>query len=195
MTCLALLMAVVIFGGCGNDDDDKGGSGVFDRKITAQVENGSNYNSLIKSVKAISRYGDDGENEYVHVQGSYSNGSFTLTLPQTVNNLYLWNIEKEFQSAEINNKSANIMILRQFFCYNSNDEFVGWIYQQKEATSSHIRLIYIYVDRDVTVSGSIYNMTLKKGWNKVYDTYSSGTNTGCTTEEVSGLKWYFEQVG
>ena len=203
-TIVASFAVIIMFAGCDSPDSELGtdaDSGGFDGIITAKVENGDAYNSLISKVKV--RVGYDYESgDELWVSGNYVDGGFTLTLPATLSDKFCDNILMYYNGPTISDIKANMAhISWDFECYNSNDEYVGWIIYKKEVRDDSWGddAYFIYVDRDVTVNGSeamgmgrrYYDMSLKKGWNIAYEISSnSGSGDVVTTEEVSGFKWY-----
>jgi len=173
---------------------EKPESGAFDGKITAKVENASEAdNANVSKVQAL-LWDDNIDDDVVIASGSYANGNFTLTLPQTVSNNLLENVEDRFgdPEVEISDKKANIAIVWGFYYYDGDDKRVGSLDYEK----GNIYAFFVYADKDVTVTGrssdnDIYNMSLKKGWNIVYDNPTSIGKKGYTTQSIDGLKWYF----
>ncbi|MDR1155405.1 MAG: hypothetical protein LBL04_11915 [Bacteroidales bacterium] len=201
--CLCLC-AGFAFTACNKDDDGPEASPI--ESITATVENGSSYD--LDQVKASIDYAGG---SYEVVSGSYTNGGFTLTLPKTVDARYLKPLFDEedlelfgsgIKVSDTNAKTAFLYIAG----YKSNVPKGSFWYIKELSASSEIEAEIVYVDRDVTVTGSgtffgdkeVMNISLKKGWNMWYDTE---TTTGTTTERTSatsdpgGLKWIFYKYG
>lgn len=180
------------------------------RTLTALVEDGSAYNSLIDNVKALINKEND-DNEYEVASGSYANGGFALNLPQNVLNDQLENITEVMpEIVTISNKNAK-MGDAYIVGYKSGTQ-VGmfWYsnYPPDTEVSSGCYTIFVYVDADVTITGSysemdgeytheeLYDASLKKGWNTLYCDFSDSPSTKTatatfTTNNPGGMKWYF----
>jgi hypothetical protein len=185
-----------------DDDDDDGGGGGGDAtgfKITATVENGSAYNSKISTVKAMAEdYTTD--TEAVLASGNYSNGGFIITLPTTPAVKYLGQMVSP--NITVSDPGAKFCIVEPLFEAYKGANSVGDLCYAKEGNSSVIFGMYMYADRDVTIDGKesgggvnvTFNLSLKKGWNIIYNTYSPYDNSqSLSSTVVSGLKWYFEE--
>ena len=177
-------------------------------KINAQVENGNTYNNYIRRVRADGYY-------YPLAVGTYSNGSFSLTIPNTISYDNLGWIGNYFNNhycyesdINISNNNVRIMSFDRIRGYSSIrgtwdwNDYVGDFIFGKTESNSVINTMYMFVDNDVNVTGtclSYYNdyrteylLNLKAGWNTVYLTVNSSGNRIISTTSVSGLKWYFE---
>jgi len=165
----------------------------FDSKIEAQVFNGDAYNSVFTTVKALANiYSDGTENYFKGVEiatGSYSNGGFTLNLPETMNNQYLNKIDDELDlGAGLTFSDANAKITAIIIQgYNSAGKAIGWF----EYSSSNIEGVICYVDRDVNVIGANedfrVNIRFKRGWNLLY--FEKKANK-VTTQTQYAMRWY-----
>jgi len=212
----ALIVSAAFVSSCNKDDDGGTASGAFDGVITAQVENGSQYNDLIKRVRAVGVGGAFGSGVYA------ANGSFTITLdlpPASTLSLLANDLEDLSDFVSISDKSAKWSDEVAIGAYSSSsgdfidDDIVGWFYYAKLSAdgNSGAEMILVYADRDVIVKGSKkqtyedgtftreFNMNLKQGWNRTYyvkkDTKMSDDNwdrySESTTNPVDGLKWLF----
>ncbi|MDR2621645.1 MAG: hypothetical protein LBC48_03575 [Dysgonamonadaceae bacterium] len=209
------LSAVVAFSSCDKDDDDNGGFNnmVQDNTITAVVENGNNYNDKIDTVKI--RAWDENTSSYKTLASTdYSNGGFTLQLPATVSDHYLYELFGDDEIPEgVSVSNLDVKTLdEEIGAYQSDSEYsIGEFYH---GTKDWYGML-IYVDGDVNVTGSFteteydeyddktytekikYNVHLKKGWNIAY---AKETEKGTLREyEVSsqvpsGAKWYFDDL-
>jgi len=172
--------------------------------INAQVENGNNYNN-IRRVRA------DGY-RYALAVGNYSNGGFSLTIPNktypelTIENFFNW-YYGDTDGLFISNKYASMESFSRIEGYSSNsgywdwNDYVGRFIYGKIESNSVTRTMWMFVDMDVHIIGSISssyygtyncNMNLKAGWNTVYLTETSSEDRIMSTISVNGLKWYFE---
>ena len=197
--CVSLLAAGIIFSGCKKDDSIP--TSEFDGKITANVENASEYPTVSK---IVARTWSGAE----ITSATYSSGSFTLTLPPSPEAKFLKEISSELSNiigflrigtefsfeGDINPKCV---IVDTFEAYDGSNNWVADLLYVKLGNPSSTYTNYIYVDLDITIDGSTdedvqISISLKKGWNTVYVTYNSTTDKEkWSTKEVSGLKWYF----
>ena len=222
--CLTVLAMTAFVGGCKKDKDKD--TTAF--TITATVENGSTYNATVKRVLAYAyTYNSEtGEEKLLPFFGNYVNGGFTLSFPNPLNSEWLNPISDYFSSyAIISDTTAKIQIVDDFLAISSpsgdwgngdfyawrGDNRVGWfIYVKDNGHDDWADALVVYVDKDVTLTGSregegqdgkwkdIFNVSLKKGWNWVYETGSVINEVyvyESTTQAVSGLKWYFDEEG
>ncbi|MDR2844384.1 MAG: hypothetical protein LBV57_07045 [Candidatus Symbiothrix sp.] len=193
---------------CEKDEDNTIPSGAFNGKIQATV---STNGVEVDTVKAFVWYDEEDEDdaEWEVARGVYKNGDFTLNLPEIVPAKYL---ETLFADAPDGIKVSNAKVK----CANFEDvsayyeeEEVGEFYYgyENEKDDYEIAALFIYVDRDVNITGSYTeyedgetytetdNVSLKKGWNTVYRKYSKSGNEWkgeITTTAPKGLKWYFD---
>ncbi|MDR2843609.1 MAG: hypothetical protein LBV57_03060, partial [Candidatus Symbiothrix sp.] len=215
---MAMAVAVMV-SGCdkleedGTDDGTKGGDTSTPFVITATVSTGG---VAVDTVKAfIWQYDEatDTESSFEVASGVYKNGGFTLNLPATLPAQYLQQLWDGDVPAGINISASNVKGagVGDIEAYKGLDE-VGDFWFGIDSPDIEIIAEFLYVDKDVTIIGShtgkddwdrewtiteTYNVSLKKGWNKVYVKYiESETNKTVTTEvtntEPSGLQWHFE---
>ena len=207
-----LLVVCFVYAGC-NKDDDKPSSGSID-KITAKVENGSNYDGQITKVQLVAW--NNSTNKYVMIaEGTWSNGGFTIDLAgKTLSNDYLYKFDDGDMpsTVKISNKDAKVCEDFRLVGVDEDGDDVTDFYYYKEDTNSEAGAGYFYVDSDVTITGtekhseedwestSTIKLNLKKGWNVTYYSGSckeSGSKEVCTstwtTNSVGGLKWHAEE--
>ena len=201
------------FTNCGgkDDDDNSGGSPL---QVNATVEEGSSYDiDEVRALIAIDEEYDEETGNYIWVgkeiaKGSYTGGKFSLNLPATVEDKYLESIEEYEEypaSISVSDRKAKGTVLA-IVGYKSGKQ-IGDFYNEKyletETSHSYYDVEYIYVDRNLTITGTEtdedgdtykYSVNMKKGWNLVYyvrtsdeDSYTRET----TTKAQSGLKWFF----
>ena len=203
---IACIFAGIVFTSCNNDDDGPGVSSIT--SITAQVEKGSEYD--LDVVKAVMYYG--AEDEYIVAEGGYKNGGFTIVLPSEVDGRYLEDIGEDMpEGIKISNASARIGAIN--LEGYKNEDYVDYFFHAKiEITEKVFSLIgggFIYVDKDVTITGSYseqtedginlsitFNTLFKRGWNAMYASFSMSDKDPTITVRVvtknpGGLKWYF----
>ena len=208
LNVIACIFAGIVFISCDKSDDDPGVSSIT--SITAQVVKGSDYD--LDNVKAVMYYGND--EKYMVAEGRYEIDKFTIILPSEVNGKYLENIGDDMPDGiKISDASASIGAI-SIEGYKSGDYVDDFYYAKIEIgiTEKSLSLIgggFIYVDKDVTITGSYsektddgmtlnvsFNVFLKKGWNIMYALLSmSDKNPAITikavTKDPGGLKWYF----
>ena len=187
------------FTSCKKDDDDS----PFDRKITATVENGSDYNSKIDVVKLVTlayNPSTDDKDEIVLAIGSYSNGGFMIKLPSKVDDKYLHEITQSgIHSWQNLSNSAKILDAVWIQAYK-NEEYVGvFVYGNRDIDAGGH---FLYTDRDLTMTGSgkqdeenawteTFNYSYIKGWNWWYVISDNDEKTHTyTTLAPNSLKWY-----
>ena len=215
---IALICAGMIFAGCNKKSNDPDGF------INAKVENGNSYDFDI--VKAIMEY-DDGHMTLAEVvaEGEYKNGGFSLNLPETINPMYLSLMydDEPLPGQEITISDETVMGNGIFIeayksgVYMGDFNYVGVTFEETTLSISFSisQGFYLYVDKDLTMSGSEYvieeflgidietninaDVALKKGWNIMYVTLSFSIGVGgasgtglVSTKNPGGLKWYFE---
>lgn len=209
MLCLC---AGVVLMSCNKDDDDDvpPANMVEGNQITAVVENGSSYDQVVDVVKALIDFDEDydGSNYWwigqTVASGNYTNGGFTLNLPATVDDQYLYNATDYFEGAKISDaglkigdivfqgyKSGDPVDEFRYYYGNENTSIDGWyIYADRDAT---IKLSDTYTENSYTYN-DLYSISVKQGWNLLYDIYTSSGNTRTwevTSAVQSGLKWYY----
>jgi len=191
-----------------NGDDNGNGDRPFNRTITAVVENGNNYNDLISKV-AI-RIWADGIHHTI-ATGTWANGGFTTTLPETVSTEFLLTLRYNI-SQDVNISDASARVAETII--NAYDE------QQRDrgrvaygTADLRSQMILLYVDRDVTITGAdphfddtndeqipngrytIWNLQLRAGWNRIYFIVKDEQTNYVSTEPISGLRWHFHYYG
>ena len=212
LALLPLFCGLILTSACSNDDENGNDNnndiptGWFDGTITATVVDGNEYNDLISGVEAVGLTFVDGGDIETIATGTWANGGFTITLPATLDNRFLFRIGDEFESDPdlldftVSNMDAMATIFDGIAirALDSDGNSLGSIWHYRENASSHI----IYVDRDVIISGTFYydgfsevwNISFRRGWNKLY-IVERETATGFeelrTTEYISGFRWYF----
>jgi len=170
-----------------NNDGNFGNSSIT--VINAKVENGENYNSTVKVVKAMA-YTSFNQGIVIGT-GTYSNSSFTIELPTTVDEQYLELILPNFglgdnEGIKVSNpnvKTCSIDIYgfdklnspygNQIVTFEYNTQLPSWTSNKDDRFHTYGEIIY--VNGDVTITGSYYdsdnthfNIFLKKGWNIMY---------------------------
>ena len=153
------------------------------------------------------------ENYELVATGKYENSEFKLTLPNTVDSSYLYNIRDVLYWSKFNisNPDAKMGEINDFDAYNEDGYRIGLFSYYEVASNKIVCVNYFYADRSVTIKGSYthwndYNnseirtcdMFLKKGWNVVYIvTEIMNRSYTMTTNRPSNitLEWYYEGWG
>ncbi|MDR2026337.1 MAG: hypothetical protein LBQ01_02105 [Prevotellaceae bacterium] len=176
-------------------------SGVIGNTLTVAVENGGRYNSLIDAVKLEI-------DDVALTSADYTNGGFTITLPESLNNWYLESFG--YIPSGITVSDSRVKVGYAYLeAYKSNSN-VGLFYRGTEEWEGEL----MYVDGDLSITGAYtdteeysgvtymatekYNMHLKKGWNIIYGKVTESGNSytvDITTTVPSGAKWYFYSYG
>ena len=178
------------------------------KTLTVQVEGGSTLNSQIDDVKAIlwpwDWGSDDVKGEEV-ANAVFSNGGFTITLPDNVNSALLNPIVDDFPAGiKFSNPNAKYNGLT-LFAFKSGTPVGRILYQTADGNSG---ADLIFADSDVVMTGSVsyseqginYIMTcntyLNKGWNLTFVIFeASGTtiNQTLTSNNPGNMKWYLSE--
>jgi len=223
LALLPLFCGLLLTSACSDNDlyDDDGTltSGWFDGTFTAIVQGGSNYNDLIDSVIATKWWdtGDDWGNEII-AQGNWSNGSFTMTLPETVDSRFLFRAGDEFPDfLTISDGNARISDGLGFRAIDANRCIVGSLWKAYTETENTLEGFFIvFADRDVTITGEytytdtwegvtytdtdVWNVSLRRGWNWVRESGKRIEENHwqyeiTTMSPPSGLRWHFDDWG
>ncbi len=195
----AMAASVSVFSGCGDDGDPSQGEGqnssAFDGKI--QVTGGDSLNSKIDFVKAFVGIHTANGYDYEVASAPYANGGFTLQLSETMPALNKFRLP---ESITVSDTTANVAE-SEIRAYKGATE-VGAFYYGYESDDFASRAIFMYADKDVSVTGSglrdnevlTYRISLKRGWNKAYGKWIKNTTPSTreySSTEPSGLKWIF----
>jgi hypothetical protein len=207
--CIATAFTNSAYGQTGNKPSAGGYT------ITARVENGNTYNSIISEVRSIV---DEGSFFQLpkQVSGAYVNGGFTVTLPGALDAKSLEDMSGLFGSEDISDKSAKYFVCPGLAGYDHSGIHIGNFAQydgssvkigkyddgeggeHRELEGWEHGVSFWYVDRDVTVNSlgdgesNPSNLVLKKGWNKVYVSSHSLTGNGnqtTTKPDDVNVKW------
>jgi len=158
----------------------------------------------------------DGDNDYFLLPAlattGYSNGFSFTNLPTPPPGSLVKFVESDFYISGITiSDNTTKLGFAGLFGFRNND----WIgeFLQAKMTEDHydIQVLYFYVDKDVTVTGSVsftegnfketltWHAGLKAGWNNVYmigeDTATTWTALLTTKAPTETLSWYFEENG
>jgi hypothetical protein len=203
MKAFVCLFTVVALCSCKKDnDDDAGSTSTIDNPITAKVENGSNID--VEKVKA-----EMGRLGYEVGLSDYSDGGFTLKLETSFPKEHLDVIEEIVPDSVTVSAYSVKGAWMDIKAYKSVDNgassvSVGSFKYATGTSESSWRSRYIVViDSEVNITGTgtithdgvaykeTYNVQLKKGWNIVYTKETNNRAIEITSQEPSGLKWYY----
>ena len=192
-----LLMVALILGGCSKDDDDLNGgkNDSFNGTVNAKVENGASYESQISTVWALydAEINSAGElRGRILSSGDYTNGGFTITLPD-IPSSFLVNVQTFFESGmkingdlEYSEPDAQILDA-DFFAISADNEYLDY-FVYTNAAAKRTTCLFIFADSNVTVKGGKdINVSLRKGWNRIF--WTPADNKVVSTAP-SGMKWY-----
>jgi hypothetical protein len=212
---IAAMLACSLMVACGDDDN---GDGWFNGTISGTVENANEFPNVRRIAATISFSEDD---RISLAYGNFSNGRFTITLPQTMDARYLEDISDfSFIDAgklpdNISNRNARLGTFWNLIGISSSSGAFSWddwvtevkygkLHDDGDWLSTWVR--FVYSDSNVTITGShtergtsweetySYDLSLKRGWNRIYCTYKyeSGSELySFSSKSVSGLRWYF----
>jgi|LSQX01.2.fsa_nt_gb hypothetical protein len=190
---LALGLTTAVFYSCNKDDDNDGGTngGSVSRITATNVINGSTQIKTVKVLAYWEREYDDGNDAIA--QAPFTNNGFTLELPATVGAKYLFLISEEApRGINISDENAKGLFLEDIRGYDGDDDEIGDFYLEEENGDNEYYTSWFYSDRDVTIKGEDdgekYNVTLKKGWNVVYDSYTDDSYS-LTSQKPSGVNY------
>ena len=181
--------ALVAMAGCKKDAEDFG-ENTFNRTITGTLEKG---NPAIRTVEATIL-------DEIIASGSYANGGFSITLPETVESSLCEKISDSFNGAKFSDRNAMTTYILGFESYDETGKFAGHILYQKEEAGLTDNAFFVYTDRNVKITGKhkppygnteteFDNLILKKGWNIVYVKNTARGKFVESNQEISGLKW------
>ncbi len=201
--CLTLFVSLIaltlIIPGCSDDDDDK------INPPTASVKNvTANINGITDLVDSVFLTIDPIGREIL-AKTEFKNNQFAFTFPETLESDYLSPIITDdlFKDFTISDKSAMICF-SEFYAYKGH-KAVGYFSYTDGANFGTKNSYYIYVDRDVTITGKnetsshtfiIINCAFIKGWNLV-TTYGNSSETEHSetweTATYTNLKWVYNK--
>ncbi|MDR1725416.1 MAG: hypothetical protein LBR28_03385 [Bacteroidales bacterium] len=200
MLAVMVIAAAVNFAACGDDDDDNNsGGGSINPPInngttslTVSVENGADLTNISTVIAAE-------EDVIFSDTADFNGGNFTLHLKTPT--VFEPIMDEAVEGINISDMQTQIAVFYYLTCLNASGNITAILQYGLGDT----QVFFMYADRDCDMIGSFsessegvtYNfnsdISLKKGWNKIYTTSILGTgmevNTTITTTEVSGMKW------
>lgn len=165
-----------------------------------------NGNDRIVTVKAVVDLYDSWDEEVI-ATGKYQNNGFRITLPPVIDNKYLYLFSEEFEGEnwiKISDPNAKVGGM-WLSAYNNKDKEIGYFYLFGLSTRYSVDAIYLYADRNFTVTGRYeypcgeyeeYNCSFKKGWNILYFVEENfNYNFTVTTQKPTGvdIEWIFDE--
>jgi len=205
-TCIAFFAAGIILSGCGKDKDAPGqgeSTTVFEGGTLTVTMEVDKYYEAVKSIKAYAIVYDNtvqGNVKQVEIASAPFSEGFTLNLPASPADQFLWNIFSFYPQSdytvEYEGATPRIAEVSQFMAFNSAGNHV---FELAHGIFSENNVVnFWYVNKDVKITGSKDNttcdVTLKQGWNRVYLKWEGTTATPIlkiTSTIPSGVGWYF----
>ncbi|MCL2074680.1 MAG: hypothetical protein FWH18_12210 [Marinilabiliaceae bacterium] len=189
--------------GIGTETNNNGDGGGL--TITAEVEDGNDYNHLVDKVRAIMYRGGE---TIIIAECGFKDGSFELKLPEEVGNNRLYDFEDLYDLSDESMSISNSVMFNWISLEAHKDgENVGTFNYLNQTSTAQANSEYWYVNSDVSIKVSnegdtwahTWDLPLKKGWNELFSEVSE-TNSGFKTfslslKEPSGLKWQLEFTG
>lgn len=192
------LFTVVAINSCSKDENTStSSSSAFDGKLsgTIKTESGAALNGEVDTLKLY-------DGNVVKSFPVSADGSFEFTLPTpSADKLDLLS-EGMPDGLSITPADAKFYSVNEIEA-SKNGSYVGYVYYGKRSATLFVEISYVYVDRDVVITGNktitdgayeyIYNMNLKTGWNKVFESETSSANkivSSMTTGNIpSDVQW------
>ncbi|MDR2423399.1 MAG: BACON domain-containing protein, partial [Prevotellaceae bacterium] len=155
------------------------------------------------TVTHIKLMGDDREgDDEVLATAPYQNGSFTMTLPATIDNKFLETFDDAPDGVTVSAPDAKMLEDLSFDAYNGS-ELLGGTYLGTDNENIDVQLFYI--DRDCAITGTgtderngetetaHYEMNLKAGWNWLYAIFNDDGSMTLTTTKPNNVtvKWFW----
>ncbi len=202
---LAIVTLSAILMSCDPKDDfdyDNLQTSTF-KTITVKVTDNEEYNyydfdSNIDEVRALvdvkneisDKIGSFSVGEEV-ATGRYANKSVTINFPDNIDDQFLG---YTFDDYDLNVSAGYGLSLVVLQAYRSGIPVGCFHYSNEKNVSGSL----YYCNNDVDITGSTkggsntkkYAVSLKKGWNIIYETY--GSTETYTTRDPGNMKWYFE---
>lgn len=219
---LTVLIASIVLSSCSKNSDDNTTPNT-PNTIKVSVENGASYSGTIDQAR-ISYYKPNSSgtgNTNTELQSvPYNNGVFSFTLPASIELTAsdVVDLSPDLSTDEvlvqntlkISDAAAHVNSI-DLYAFK-NDKMVGYFGHQLTDGKKQYSDAYLYADRDVTITGTLstkytptaelnnltYNLSLKKGWNLVYNiltetgSYYGLDETYTSTAPGVTLKWIFK---
>ena len=199
-----MTLAIMFFGGC---DKDKGSpslvSGGFNGRVSATVDPEGEDLSHIKAVVPWNELDVDfnkGEvlGEQIGDAVPFNNNKFTINLPDPPPSQSVWvDIKYALEnylglSGSLKCSDPNVQVTDADFLAHTTGTSTGGFtgYFLNTTPDKKTVCIYVYADGDVTVTGGNVSLSLKKGWNRLYNTDSGKGKV--TTKAPDDMMWFYE---
>jgi len=192
---ISFFVVSVTFTSCNKDDEGTTTTGSTSHFTVLDVKNVENRTQFDFNEVRLTW------NNVTLATAPYSNNSFKIDLSEIAPQANtLRNVVELFKDTplEVNNADASIANKIYIRVYQGNNiRFIDGFDAEKGSTSVSIW----YSDSDVTITGSYtetdtgqiwtytYNISLKKGWNFVYQVANAVRNNTYTTKPQGNLKW------
>lgn len=199
---LTISLAVVNFTSCNNDEPDRPDTTVTEIRATNITGNTSG----VETVKLIGdwMYRDDEFIIYTISQAPFVNNGFTLNLPATLDDRFLfpmWGEEEAEEGVTISDKEAKIFVAIEFFGFDSAGNPIGDFAFIAESDEISYIAAWLYADRNFSMTGEIdgerVDMSFRKGWNIMYSAFNETEGLFSTTQKPAGVEfeWSFYRYG
>ncbi|MDR0510953.1 MAG: hypothetical protein LBH06_07665 [Rikenellaceae bacterium] len=182
------------------EEDNNNSSAGSGYKIESTVVGDPSALALIASVKA-SVFVNDAGGHYVQIAtGSCTNGTLSITLPDSLRAEYLILLASAAPpSVIISDALVKLSSDVEIAAFDASDQKTGEFFLQWDDSTNYVRGLHTYVDRDCTISGAVgsnsYNMSLTKGWNLTYDVGTDTTNLWTSTKPAGvTLQWSYSAL-
>jgi len=195
-----ITVAMFFFGGCSEDEGPSLVSGSFNGTVTATIDPEGFDLSPIKFVEPWNSPKVDWSTSSLHGEQigdpvAYSNNKFTINLPDPPPSKSEWvDIKYALEnylglSGTLNCSDPKVQVTDVDFIARTGEGYVG--YFLNTSPDKKTTCFYIYTDGDVTITGGNVSMSLKEGWNRVYNT-DSGKGKVTTKAPDGDMKWYYQ---
>jgi len=193
---------------CGPDEPNKPGPSNPPTPLDPSVITATNVINSNSSIATVNAFMEDETSweEEVIATSTYKNDGFTLGLPKTVADKFLYQIDEEFESDEwltVSDPEAKVGGT-WLYASNNSDKEIGEFSYFGVNNRLWVDAFYMYADRNFTIKGKYeygpytdeYDMSFKKGWNIIYSVEEMfGYTWTLTTQKPAGLvmDWVFEE--
>jgi len=194
-------LAIMFFSGCDkNDDLPQLVSGGFNGRISATVDPEGFDLSVIKYVVPWNELAIDYNRgvvlgEQIGEPIPYSNNRFTINLPDPPPSASVWvNIKYALEnylglSGNATCSNHNAQVTDADFIAYTGEYLTG--YFLNTSPDRKTVCMYLYSNSDVTVTGGNISLSLKEGWNRIYNT-DRGKGQVSTKAPDGEMTWFYE---
>ncbi|MDR2823571.1 MAG: hypothetical protein LBB41_00055 [Prevotellaceae bacterium] len=199
-------MALVSMSSCDKKDEPGSDDPTVDNPTVSSIN--ININTSSADVAKAELLNTSGDLAAEIATATYQNNKFVLNLPAELDASMLSNVELGINDSRVSvsNPQAKVAVM-QVAAYK-NDILVGYLVMTEITQNGGKEQAFMYSDRDVSITGDysdnydgivfrqIYEMHLKKGWNRYYVIVNNTISpTGftqtvrMTTSAQAGLAW------